>query len=435
MRSTRVRRRVAAVLGTAGLLAGCEKNPFVVSQDQAARQGTCTWMTSTPAPGAKRSVFLLDRSASTRASGTTTAGAPDYPEALKAAVNAAVDDGHVVTIGIAGGGASTVTWIVEDRITDAGHNNPDRQAEDHGIAKKCLHEELQKAGRSTPTAAGSDPRGGLLAGAEHLKDTGGTGKVVFATDGLPTTGCADLTLAWIGSAATMDEIVRRCAPTGDSPELTGIAVDLVGIGHPAPDRPQPATSHLTWLKQLWQRLCQQAYGPCQVSIDAVAGSASADNRPTKSTADTGVAAAPADPVLRFPATDEGVKDADGSIRFALDSLVLFDRNSAVISPDGLRTLAKVATRISTIPNVSITVDGYTQADSTPAANHALASRRALAVASVLRGHGVSQVTSQGHPGTAPNCPPEYPRGRQHPADPSAQQCNRRVDIVASPPRR
>lgn len=93
-------------------------------------------------------------------------------------------------------------------------------------------------------------------------------------------------------------------------------------------------------------------------------------------------------------------------------------------------LVRIAARIRDLGDVSVAVNGYSEAQSTPEDNLGLATRRAEAVSAAMAAEQVSSVP-QGSTGTAPNCPVAAPGKGLSELD---RQCNRRVDIVVRPAR-
>jgi OOP family OmpA-OmpF porin len=368
----------------------------------------CDWLTNTePAEDAGRTVVLIDRSASTRGD-----GAPDYVAALGDLVTAAVDTHDVVSIGTFDGSASSVRWVGEDLVTDRGKRNPELRRDDHETAKRCLRATLSAAAGEEAVLPGSDVMGALTMGGRVLEPARGRKTLVVATDGLATTGCADLTRVVVGDHTALGPIGRLCARRAPADQdLSGVAVTMVGIGHPAEGRPQPSTLQLDWLASLWSALCAGTGAkPCDVRTTPVAVTPHTD----ASRAEGG----PDDPDVALPAPERGVRRPDGSTRFQLDSQVLFEPNESTISPAGRASLAAVADSIRAAGAAEVTVDGYTEGQASRAANEKLARDRAREVQVLLAGLGIADVTATGHPDTAPDCAA---------AD---RQCKRRVDIVA-----
>ncbi len=394
----------AAVLAGA-TLAGCG----LLSEPAAVP--ACGWLDSVkPAADAGHTVVLLDRSASSRG-----ADAPDYVAALRKPVTAAVEAHDVVSIGTFDGSAASVRWTAEDLVTDRGRANPQNRRDDDETATRCVLAELTKAGSLPASVPGSDVIGALHMGGQAMRDEHGIRRIVLATDGLATTGCADLSRVRAGDRGVIDEIEHLCrsqAPNRD--DLTGVGVTLLGIGHPAAGRPQPSTLQLDWLGSLWSTLCRDRTGSaCDVSTAAVPRAGH-----DLTGQDDAEPASPDDPVLRFPPAETGVDD-DGATRFQLDTSVLFAPNEWVITSAGESSLSRVAANIRREGAARISVDGYTEAEASPDANRTLAQHRADAVSGFLRRHGVTVHDSTGHSDIPPGCAPDD------------RSCKRRVDIVAT----
>lgn len=397
-----------AALATAAVLCGATLTGCgLVAEPVAAPP--CDWLgTAKPVPGTGHTVVLLDRSASTRG-----AAAPDYVAALRAPVTAAVEAHDVVSVGTFDGSAASVRWTAENLVTDRGRANPQNRRADDKTARGCVLGELAKAGAAPASVEGSDVMGALDMGGQAMRGERGVRKIVLATDGLATTGCADLSRVRPGDRGVIDEIVRHCRDQApDRDDLTGVDVTLLGIGHPASGRPQPSTLQLDWLASLWSTLCREWTGSaCDVSTSPVPATGRDGSGPDD-------AAAPGDPELTFPPAESGVSD-DGATRFQLDSTVLFAPNKWAITAGGEQRLAQVADRITRDGAARVAVDGYTEAQASPDVNRTLAQHRADAVSGFLRAHGVIVHDSTGHSDIPPDCAPED-RG-----------CKRRVDIVAT----
>lgn len=391
---------LAAVALGSSALAGCG----VVAQSE--EDTSCAWLSEAdPVAGAGHTVILVDRS------GSAEGGeAPDYVAALDEVLTAAVKTHDLVSIGTFDGSAATVRWNADGLVTDRGRKNPDLRQADDKTATRCLRASLNDAAGEAARTPGTDVMGALSMGAQVLRDVRGPRKVVVATDGLSTTGCADLTHASLSDHRAIEPIRRLCARnTEKGGDLSGVAATLIGIGHPATDQPQPSTLQLDWLRSLWTTLCDGTGAePCEVSTDPVAVA----DRGEKTTQD--------DPTITFPPPEHGVRQPDGSTRYQVDSQVLFDPNDATVSAEGRRTLTRIADEIAGAGPGVITVDGYTEAQATPEANKGLAQARANAVRGFLAGLGIDVADAVGHPGVAPDCAPE------------ARQCKRRVDIVVQP---
>jgi OOP family OmpA-OmpF porin len=374
-----------------------------------AEDTSCAWLSEAdPAEEAGHTVILVDRS------GSAEGGeAPDYVAALDDVVTDTVTTHDIVSIGVFDGSAATVRWNAEDLVTDRGRKNPDLREADDKTATGCLRAALKATAGEAARTPGTDVMGALSMGGQVLRTVRGPRKVVVATDGLSTIGCADLTHASLSDHRAIEPIRKLCAANvAKSGDLSGVAATLIGIGHPATDQPQPSTLQLDWLRSLWTDLCEGTRAkPCVVSTDPVA------------VTDDGEDTIQADPVITFPPPEHGVRQPDGSTRFQVDSQVLFDPNDATISAEGRQTLARIVNGIAEAGPGVITVDGYTEAQAAPAANRGLAQARADAVLGFLAGLGIHVAKAVGHPGTAPDCASED------------RQCKRRVDIVVQPPTR
>lgn len=407
-----MRALAAGLLVAAVALTGCSLLDVQTPQVQ-----PCEWMSERVDGPATRTMILLDRSNSTVAAASGELQ-PDYVERLTRVVESEVDDKAVVSIGVFGGASTSVQWVVRDLRTDRGRENAGLQQDDREEARDCLTGHLVAAAAIRPRAPGSDIIGALAMAKLSMVDRAGGHRIVLATDGLATTGCADLTKVAVGVPSLIDDLRSNCEAVPQPVDLGGAHVTMVGIGHPAGRQPQPATSQLFWLNTLWQGLCTDLNATCEVSSD-----------PISVAADGGVPAEAGldEPQVTFTPPEEGLSRDHGTV-FQLDTEVLFETNSATILPAGAATLERIVARIRAMPPVTIRIDGFTEGQASPAANYVLAKSRADAVAAVLTAGGLTVAEAAGHEGTAPMCPVARPDA---PKDDPARQCNRRVDIVVT----
>ncbi|WP_162596819.1 VWA domain-containing protein [Streptomyces sp. NEAU-S7GS2] len=191
-----VRRRavptIAGALGAAlmaGLLGACGEAP---------RLDACAWMKD-PVDTAGRTVVLVD--GSTSVSGP--AGARDYAHSVGALLTSAVDRKDTVSVGSFSGDSAQITWIAKDRSADwvKDNHNEINQKKRKQQAVSCLTDLVDKAGRAVPRSGGSNVLAALTAGASSLEGAAGRRSLVVLTDGLSTTGCADLRAAASGTRA------------------------------------------------------------------------------------------------------------------------------------------------------------------------------------------------------------------------------------------
>jgi outer membrane protein OmpA-like peptidoglycan-associated protein len=114
--------------------------------------------------------------------------------------------------------------------------------------------------------------------------------------------------------------------------------------------------------------------------------------------------------------------------------VLFGTDQARLTPDGMRTVRKLADVLSQNPTRTVLVEGFTDSTGTAAHNQELSERRAGSVAAALTGMGIARerVAMRGYGQSYPVAPNDAAGNRQ---------LNRRVEIVLSnegvaiPPRR
>jgi outer membrane protein OmpA-like peptidoglycan-associated protein len=390
---------IAVVAGR--FVAGCTgfQGPAVVQP--------CDWMSGEATGG--RTAILLDISNSTRSNGIS-GSAPDYAAALTESISHAVDRRDTVSIAAFSGRVGDLVWAARDLSTDyrAGNDNPDNQKDRRTEALRCLEESVAAAQHATPLSAGTDVLGALRQALGWVTAGPEPGNLVVATDGLVTTGCADLTRSSFTSQREIRAIVDLCKQREefDNATLGGVTVTLLGIGRPSSDQPVPTPQQAEWLKRLWQELCG---GTCSISAAAVAG---ADR-----SGSSGKTREVGDPAVGFQR---------GKQVYALPSPLLFDTNSARLKPAAGPVLEDIAVLIRSTDFARIDVNGYADPRGDPDENRVLSLRRAESVARALgpalagRPHGM---------GVTRNCP--YAMVLPDGANEDDLPCARRVEIVVT----
>ncbi|WP_326622902.1 OmpA family protein [Streptomyces decoyicus] len=387
---------------TAGLLSACGEAP---------RLDACAWMKE-PVDTAGRTVVLVDDSASVRG---RTAGR-DYAHSIGRLLADVVDRKDMVSVGSFSGDSAQITWIAKDRSTDwiKDNDNAINQKKRKQQAADCLTDLVGKAESAAPRSGGSNVLAALTAGVSSLDAASGSRSLLVLTDGLSTTGCADLRAAAFRDTSEINAIARVCAARDETPSLTGVDLTLAGLGQPATDQPAPTAAQRTWLTALWRKLCGAAdpTAPgtsCTLAPTAIgtAGQRAPDRKP------------PQDPVIRYA--------DDRPETYQLPGAALFDTNSSTVRPQALPLLNDVAVRARTTPGSRVAVLGYVDPRGRPDNNQQLSQARANAVKKVLTGLGVTRVTAHGR---------GLPTGCSKPADAAGGrmtaeeklQCDRRVDI-------
>ncbi|WP_326593147.1 OmpA family protein [Streptomyces sp. NBC_01294] len=401
-----------AVLGVlvAGL-AGCG------SDDP--REG-CGWMeTQTSTPDADSTVILVDGSKSVRGAASGTRGL-DYGRVVGDLLDKKDEKGEVISIGTFGGPAGQVEWTVERRPADwkRSNPNPDNQEQNRQDANRCLKDDITEAQQKAPADGGTDVLAALAAGADMFEGVQGVRRLLVLSDGLATTGCADLRSARFGSPQELDSIVSVCAAPGkfgELPDLRGAEVTFVGLGRSAGGQPAANSAQRAWLGELWKALCERAgaaRGSCTSSNTPVGKEKESDRATTGSVPD--------DPVVPY---------GDGTSRtYALSGEALFDSNSAQVLPAAVPMLTTLAATARTTPSLErVLVDGYVDPRGGSGNNQSLSQARADAVAKVLVDHGVpeSRVESHGR-GLSPGCPTAA--ATESMSREQRLQCDRRVNV-------
>ena len=105
----------------------------------------------------------------------------------------------------------------------------------------------------------------------------------------------------------------------------------------------------------------------------------------------------------------------------LQSELLFETNSAVLTPEAVTQLTQIGDILAKYPEDRLTIEGHTDSRGTEPYNEALSLRRAEAVSRVLRGRGVDegQMVVLGQGEKQPVAPNTHPDGRT---------ANRRVEL-------
>jgi OmpA-OmpF porin, OOP family len=421
----RAPRVVVAVALCSVLLAGCDQ---FLPTSVAPTTNACGWMTATQAnPATGHTVILIDRSNSTRSSAGKLG--PDYTAALSDVVASVLADHDVISIGTFDGTASTVDWLAHNQVTDRGRSNPTNQAQDDRTARTCITNELKTAAAAPATSPGTDVLGAIGAGSDELAQVTGTRRLVLATDGLATVGCADLSSAGIGIVSTINDVATLCRQRGELPTIPAqVNVTFVGIGYPAATQSQPTTTQLGWLRQLWLTLCGQlhskgaAAGSCVVSPTAPP-STTGSGRPATGSVD--------DPPITFLAADDGVRTPGGATVYQVPD-VLFDTGQAALNSTGTSAVQTIGAKIRQQSGATVAVNGYTDDRGSVPYNLDLSQARAETVRTALAANGIVVASAHGFGKEFPACTPEYqPNGTP---DQQAMQCDRRVEVVVTPPR-
>jgi outer membrane protein OmpA-like peptidoglycan-associated protein len=394
------------LLAATALAGGCK---FTGPQAASA----CEWM-SQPPPSGGRTAILVDTSNSTRAAGTRI-GAPDYAAATRDAIQAAVDRRDTVSVAGFSGIEPDLGWSVKDQSTDWQRDNPnsDNQRDRRDEAISCLDHAVTAAQLSAPRAPDTDILRAVAAAADWLRQGSGPRQLVLATDGLVTTGCANLVHARLRSDTEIDAIARTCREAQEvrPDELNGVNVLVLGVGRSAAHQPIPTPAQAQWLVRLWQRLCAEADATCRVSAASVAGTGD------------GPAGSPVPSV-----TDAVVPFGDGTqVIYSVPAAGLFDSGRWAVRPAAVPLLVDIAVATRTGRNARVTVNGYADPRGTAGDNLALSQRRADAVRDVLVANGVTSIEAHGL-GETTGCPDHGAVGTGADAD---LQCARRVDIVVT----
>ncbi|WP_240360133.1 OmpA family protein [Pyxidicoccus caerfyrddinensis] len=115
------------------------------------------------------------------------------------------------------------------------------------------------------------------------------------------------------------------------------------------------------------------------------------------------------------------KKTDHGLLLNLQSELLFETNSAVLTRDAVAQLTQIGDILAKYPDDRLTIEGHTDSRGTEPYNESLSLRRADAVARVLKGRGVEerQMVVLGQGETEPVAPNTTDQGRT---------ANRRVEL-------
>jgi outer membrane protein OmpA-like peptidoglycan-associated protein len=127
--------------------------------------------------------------------------------------------------------------------------------------------------------------------------------------------------------------------------------------------------------------------------------------------------------LEAQLADLSAKKTDRGIVITLSD-VLFGTDQAILNPEGLRTVQKLADVLQQNPQRTVLVEGYTDSTGTASHNQELSERRAASVRNALQERGISpdRVAIRGYG-------QDYPLAANNTSE--NRQLNRRVEIVFS----
>jgi OmpA-OmpF porin, OOP family len=363
-----------------------------------------------PAEPAGVTAVLLDRSASVRGR-----DAPAYATAVEAALRETVLRGDAVVVSGFDGTSATVRWTL---VNTAFRGDERRVLLARDDALRCLMEEAERAAEGTAEEPDTDVLGALQAAEDPIGTApAGQRRLLVATDGIVTTGCADLNGVAIGG--TVEPVVAACRAAEQLPELTGTDVAMLGVGSPGPGQPRPKSKHVKWLAELWTQLC--------IASTSTAEDCTVTNTGVATTANETPPGSAADQQVRWPEIEQTT--VGRRLILTLSDGLLFDTDSSVLRPDAREALSAVAAKVREVAGTVVEVVGHTDGRGEPAYNDALSLGRAQAVAEGLRTeYGlVIEHPERGAGENEPKCTPEVrPDGN---LDRAAQQCNRRVEVV------
>ncbi|MFF3440741.1 OmpA family protein [Streptosporangium sp. NPDC002721] len=375
-------------------------------------------------PTVQELVVVIDRSASTQ--DAESGGVPDWYTAIFGGRGVAQADGSisfgaeekalipslptpaVVKVGAFDGGRR-VDWQGAPVYLPRMSGGESNRREFAGNAGACFRHLVGEAARSPAGKKGSNVMTAFQVGQRGSGTARRT--LVVATDGLATTGCADLRTTAMRDSAHADRIIRSCAAQQAVPDLKGWEVRLPWVGSVGAGHPEPQEPHLEWLRRLWTGLCEKATGTAdRCVVDSGIPPSSDEAEPAEEGAE--------DLTITFPSVERRpnpvqVERLPGDLLFATDS----DQ----VSPEGLEALAAFAEKVTPKAPEWLEVIGHTDDQGDAAYNVDLSTRRAESVRQVLEEAGMTgiRVKGLGESLPEPGCRGTTAKDRQ---------CNRRVEI-------
>ncbi|MER7968753.1 OmpA family protein [Streptomyces sp. NPDC096080] len=390
----------------AALLPGCS---------EPAPQARCDWMKKSvhPAEGQPQgqTLILVDMSSSARGS-TPASGGFDHARFVEKRAGTWLADVATVSVAAFGGDSNDIRWIARDwavRPEDGGNETNKTRRRD--AVPHCVSLAVTDAQATVPDRGGSDVLGAMTEAGGALADVEGTRRLIVLTDGLPTTGCADLRDAGFEGDLEIDAIVRRCQAAEDVTRgsLASVRTVLAGVGRTAREEPQASNAQTHWLGRLWARLCAAAHQDTARSEDCTVAPVTG-SEPLSQKASV---RRPRDPEIAFP--HRTYKE--------VGARALFNTDSSALLREAQPELKRIAVELRHMSGIKVRVLGYVDPRGGSANNRRLSQARADAVRAELERLGVKGVTAVGK-GVADGCPGAGALGKEQ-----KLQCDRRVDIV------
>lgn len=360
------------------------------------------------APAAGLTAVLLDRTASTLGS----SGAPDYATLIDPLLKEAATRGDAVAVAGFDGTAATVHWIVVPTAF-SGDPNLAKIAENHAL--ECIRARVSEALSEPSERPGSDPLG-AIASAKTVLDAApaDSRRLLMATDGLATKGCADLNALPVGGSTAL--VLKRCEKAKETVRSIESPVTVLGLGISASAQELPDSTQLEWLTGLWRSLCSQLSGSeCAIQPRAsLVGS-----RPAAEGAQV-------DAKIVWPEVE--IDMDGGTVTLDLPQRMLFDTDSSLLQGKSNIALQSVQDEVQAVDGTITEIIGHADSTGRKMYNQSLSEARAQTVADELeRRFGLTARRVHGVGSSEPKCPGE--RTPEGDWDEAALQCNRRVEVV------
>ncbi|MFJ5559352.1 OmpA family protein [Streptomyces sp. NPDC093250] len=396
----------------AGLLVGC-----TAETDE---QAMCDWMSTTSeaenAGAQGHTTFLVDTTASLRGTSPSSGGV-DQSKSAAQHLDGWLSNTRTWSVA-AFGGPNDIRWPARNLLSRPNtKDNEDNRKRRAASVSACVRREVAAAQTTVPRHKGTDLLGAIREAATDLAAHKGVRRLVVFTDGLPTTGCANLTESRFEGRPEIDAIAQSCLNEQEitSSTLASVETVFVGLGRTAEDQPQVRETQKKWIGSLWETLCASARPKPPQPTDCLV-----TTLPATEPLDTKAGTRPEDPVPVFPRRTYSYAGANA----------FFAPNSSVLLPEALPVITKIAVELRDEDASMVQVFGFVDPRGGSANNRTLSQARADAVKQKLEGLGVEGVTAIGK-GVATDCP-----GAKAPLTKKQKlQCDRRVDIVVDPPGR
>jgi outer membrane protein OmpA-like peptidoglycan-associated protein len=319
--------------------------------------------------------------------------APGVPAALACPLRAALEAGSpVAVVGLDGTPAVEVSARVP-----AGQRNDVARQDDIAAAENAV---VAAANRAAADSDGADLVDALAVAADAARSAGAPAATITVIDsGLPDRGALDMTVPGM-LAADPAEVADHLA--AQMPDLTGMAVQLVGTGYTAPPQQPLSPAQRQAAADILTALLTRS----GASVQALPAPRDGTGSDTAFTTRSVPLPAPAP----FTPAASTVYDDASALGFLPDSTVLRDPSAASAQ------LAELARWLRADPSRTATITGTCASDGTSEGRARLSLARAQTIAGMLQQVGVPAAKLQAAgAGYIADPPDRGPDGRLEPA--------------------